>query len=46
MDMRAEITVDGDRVTIAYEDGYTVRLDVARDSIVLKRFLGLDDVEE
>jgi hypothetical protein len=46
MDMKAEITVDGSRVTIAYEDGYTVRLDVAPDSIVLRRHLGLPDPEE
>lgn len=43
--LRAEITIDGQRVTIAYADGYTVRLDVAPDSKVLRMYLGLP-VEE
>lgn len=43
MDMKARVTIDGERVTIEYEDGYTVRLDVRPDSLILRRYLGLDD---
>ena len=42
--MRAEISVQGDRVTIAYDDGHTVTIDTDdKDSVVLRLHLGLVD---
>jgi hypothetical protein len=37
---------DGVKVTIEYEDGYTVRMSVGRDSLILRRYLGLDDPQD
>jgi hypothetical protein len=47
---KATVTVEGEsdglKVTISYEDGHVVYLSVRPDSFVLRRHLGLPEVDD